>query len=191
MIPPGTTALLFDCDGTLVDTLGLYRICWHQVFGRHGFEMSDEWFDTWAGHSMEPFLSAALPDADAAELVRVADEGIALFLESTHLLKPLEHVVTIARANHGLLPMAVVSGGPRTAVLESLDAVGVTGLFDVIVTVDDVAEGKPAPDGYLLAMQLLDVTPDGCVAFEDSGSGIESAKKAGIPSIIDVRLLTP
>ena len=44
--PAGTEALLFDCDGTLVDTVGLYRICWRQVFGRHGFDMSDEWFDS-------------------------------------------------------------------------------------------------------------------------------------------------
>ena len=62
--PEGTTALLFDCDGTLVDTLGLYRECWRQVFGQRGFEMSDAWFTTWAGHSMEPFISAAFPGVE-------------------------------------------------------------------------------------------------------------------------------
>jgi HAD superfamily hydrolase (TIGR01509 family) len=185
--PEGTTAMLFDCDGTLVDTLGLYRICWRQVFGRHGFEMTDEWFDTWAGHSMEPFVRAAFPDSDDAVHALVAQEGVDLFLESTHLLEPLEHVVDVARAYHGRLPMAVVSGGPRPAVVESLDAVGITGLFDFIVTADDVALGKPAPDGYLLAIERLGVRAEDCIAYEDTGSGIASAQAAGVRVIVDVR----
>lgn len=189
--PPGTAALLFDCDGTLVDTLGLYRICWHQVFGRHGFDMSDEWFDAWAGHSMEPFVLAALPGSDPARVRQVADEGVALFLESTHLLEPLEHVVAVARENHGRLPMAVVSGGPRAAVVQSLDAVGITHLFDAIVTMDDVETGKPAPDCYLLAVRLLGVAAEACVAYEDTASGIESATVAGIRTIVDVRRHEP
>lgn len=185
--PEGTEALLFDCDGTLVDTLGLYRICWRQVFGRHGFDMSDGWFDTWAGHSMKPFVSAALPQADDAMIARVAQEGVDLFLESTHLLEPLEHVVAIARRHHGRIPLAVVSGGPRSAVVASLDAVGITDLFDAIVTVNDVEHGKPAPDGYLRAIELLGVRAEACIAYEDTASGMESARGAGIPVIVDVR----
>ncbi len=190
-LPAGTAAVLFDCDGTLVDTLELFRICWRQVFGRHGFEMTDEWYDTWSGHSMEPFLRAALPDIDDRMREQLSSEGVALFLESTHLLQPLEHVVAIARHYHGRLPIAVVSGGPRASVLGSLSAVGVTELFDLIITADDVPRGKPAPDGYLLAMQVLKVANAECVAFEDSSSGITAAKLAGIPSIFDVRLLAP
>jgi beta-phosphoglucomutase-like phosphatase (HAD superfamily) len=185
--PAGTEALLFDCDGTLVDTMGLYRICWRQVFGRHGFEMTDAWFDTWAGHSMVPFVQAALGDGDEALVEAVAREGVELFLESTHLLEPLEHVVAVARAHHGRLPMAVVSGGPRSAVTASLAAAGIADLFDAVVTVTDVAEGKPAPDAYLRAIELLGVSADRCVAYEDSGSGIASAAAAGIPVIVDVR----
>jgi beta-phosphoglucomutase-like phosphatase (HAD superfamily) len=185
--PEGTQALLFDCDGTLVDTMGLYRICWRQVFGRHGFEMSDEWFDVWAGHSMVPFVGAALPDADEDQLRRVGQEGIALFLESTHLLEPLERIVDLARRYHARIPLAVVSAGPRDAVLESLAAVGITELFDAIVTGDDVEHAKPAPDGYQSAMRLLGVTPDRCVAYEDTSNGIASARAAGIPVVVDVR----
>ncbi len=185
--PEGTQALLFDCDGTLVDTLGLYRICWRQVFGRHGFDMSDEWFEVWAGHTMVLFVRAALPEADEDTLREVAREGLDLFLESTHLLEPLEQVVSIAREYHGRIPLAVVSGGPRIAVLESLAAVGITELFDAIVTVDDVRRGKPAADAYLRAMELLGVDADHCVAYEDSNTGIASAAAAGIPVIVDVR----
>jgi beta-phosphoglucomutase-like phosphatase (HAD superfamily) len=186
--PPGTQALLFDCDGTMVDTMGVYRIGWRQVFGRHGFEMSDEWFDTWCGHSTKPFVEAAFPDADPEYVQQVSDEGHQAFLESVHLVEPFEHIVAVARAHHGTMPMGIVSGGPRSSVVGSLRAVGVEDLFDLIVTADDVEFGKPHPDGYLKAMADLGVEPDQCVAYEDSGSGISSAQDAGISVIVDVRL---
>ena len=184
--PTGTAALLFDCDGTLVDTLGLYRRCWTQVFGRHGFVMTDEWFHTWAGHSIDPFVRAALPSAGDELVAEVTTQGIDLFLESTHLLEPREHVVAVARAWHGRIPMAVVSGGQRVAVEQTLEAVGIRHLFDAVVTVNDVVSGKPAPDVYLLAMQVLGVDAGRCVAYEDTSSGIDSATAAGIPLVFDV-----
>jgi len=183
-----TQALLFDCDGTLVDTMGLYRIGWHQVFGRHGFEMTEEWFQTWGGHSTKAFVEAALPEADPDLVELVSREGHEHFLSLVHLLKPFEHVVEVARANHGRVPMAVVSGGPRVAVLASLRAVGIEHLFDLVVTADDVPAGKPAPDAYLKAIADLGVDPQACVAYEDSASGMASARDAGIPVIHDVRL---
>ena len=187
--PPATArALLFDCDGTLVDTMGVYKIGWHQVFGRHGFDMTDEWFHTWGGHSTKAFVEAAFPDGDDELIEQVSREGHEAFLKSVHLLEPFEHVVAVARAHHGRIPLAVVSGGPRAAVLASLRAVGIEDLFDVVVTVDDVTHGKPAPDVYLKAMADLGVTPDQCVAYEDSASGMRSAADAGIPVIHDVRL---
>ena len=189
--PEGTAALLFDCDGTLVDTLGLYRECWREVFGQQGFEMSDAWFTAWAGHSLEPFIEAAFPGLSAEAREGIGAKGLELFRESTHLLEPLEHVVTIARQHAGVLPMAVVSGGPRVAVLETLEAVGIGDLFDTVVTVDDVARGKPEPDAYLLAMERLGVNPEHCVAYEDTAIGIASAAAAGIRVVIDVGLHAP
>lgn len=186
--PEGTQALLFDCDGTLVDTMGVYRIGWRQVFGRHGFEMTDEWFATWGGHSTQSFVEAAFPDAEPEFIAQVSREGHETFLASVHLVEPFEHVVEVARAHHGQVPLAVVSGGPRVAVLASLRAVGIEELFDVVVTADDVTAGKPAPDVYLRAIAELDVDPARCIAYEDSASGMASARDAGIPLIVDVRL---
>jgi beta-phosphoglucomutase-like phosphatase (HAD superfamily) len=189
--PEGTAALLFDCDGTLVDTLGLYRECWREVFGQRGFEMTDAWFTAWAGHSLEPFIAAAFPGLGAQDREEIGTRGLALFRESTHLLEPLEHVVSIARQYAGVLPMAVVSGGPRVAVLETLEAVGIGDLFDTIVTVDDVERGKPEPDAYQLAMERLGVNPEQCVAYEDTAIGIASAAAAGIRVVVDVGLHAP
>lgn len=186
--PDGAAALLFDCDGTLVDTIGLYRICWRQVFGRHGFEMSDEWFDARKGLSVQPFVRQALTGIDEATVDEIADEGVSVFLESTHLLRPLERVVDIARRHHGRVPMAVVSGGRQDAVMASLEVVGITGLFDVIVTLADIANGKPDPEAYLLALDRLGALAEDSVAYEDSGDGVASALAAGIGVVHDVRL---
>lgn len=185
--PPGTQALLFDCDGTLVDSLSLYRVCWRQVFGRRGFEMSDDWFAHHAGNDVHEFVGQAFPDLEVSVRNGIIDEGMSMFMASTHLIEPLEHVVEVARAHHGRIPMAVVSSGLDRAVRESLDAVGITGLFDVILTLDDVAAGKPAPDGYLRAIEMLGVDAAHCVAYEDSTTGMESARAAGIPTVVDVR----
>ncbi len=187
--PPALAqALLFDCDGTLVDTLSLYRICWHQVFGRHGFDMSDEWFAEWVGHDVHAFVQAAFPGTSEELRAAIIDEGMTMFMASTHLLEPFEHVVAIAREYHGRIPMAVVSGGLGHAVRESLAAVGIADLFDVVIALEDVESTKPAPDGYLKAARILGVDPASCVAYEDSAAGMESARAAGIPVVMDVRL---
>jgi beta-phosphoglucomutase-like phosphatase (HAD superfamily) len=188
MPPVGTRALLFDCDGTLVDTLALYRRCWDVVFGKRGFTITDEWFETWRGHSMEAFLTAALPQLDEQGLIDVENEGLELFFERSHELEAFDHVVDIARQFHGTMPIAVVSGGPRRAVERTLEGAGIAELFDLVVTNNDVSNGKPAPDVYLLAMERLGVSPEHCVAYEDSGSGIQSAMSAGIPYVFDVRI---
>ncbi len=188
MPPEGTRALLFDCDGTLVDTLALYRRCWDVVFGKRGFIITDEWFETWRGHSMEAFLLAALPGLDEQGLIDVENEGLELFFERSHELEAFDHVVDIARRFHGTMPIAVVSGGPRRAVERTLEGAGIADLFDLVVTNNDVSNGKPAPDVYLLAMERLGVSPEDCVAYEDSGSGIQSAMSAGIPYVFDVRI---
>lgn len=184
---PGTRALLFDCDGTLVDTMELHRIVWRQIFGRYGFDITDEWWDEYANVAVGPFVRAVVPDADDALVDELLEEGNALFIDALHLLEPIEHVVEVARAHHGRLPMAVVTGGFRDVVVPSLDTVGITGLFDRIVTADDVTDSKPAPDLYLRAMELLGVGPEECTVYEDSEIGIASARAAGIRTVIDIR----
>jgi beta-phosphoglucomutase-like phosphatase (HAD superfamily) len=185
--PPGTRALLFDCDGTLVDTMQLHRIVWHQIFGRYGFEITDDWWEEFANVAVGPFVRAVVPDADDALVDQLLEDGNALFLEALHLLEPIEHVVEVARAHHGRLPMAVVTGGFRDVVVPSLDVVGITGLFDHVVTADDVVDSKPAPDLYLRAMELLGVGPDEVVVYEDSEIGMASARAAGVRTVIDIR----
>ena len=186
--PAGTRALLFDCDGTLVDTMGLHRVVWQEMFDRFDFTITDEWWEEVGNVPLEPFVLAAIPDASEELMAELRQESIDLFNERLHLLEPLEHVVEVARRFHGVLPMAVCSGGFREPVVNSLDEVGIVHLFDHIVTADDVIDSKPAPDLYILGMQRLGFGPDEVVVYEDSEIGIASASAAGITRIIDVRL---
>jgi len=186
--PPNARALLFDCDGTLVDTMGLHQVVWAELFAEHGFTLTDEWWEETGNVALEPFVRAALPEASDQLMAQLRDDSITLFSERLHLLEPLDHVVDVARRFHGILPMAVCSGGFRQPVLDSLDAVGITSLFDHVVTADDVLHSKPAPDLYLLGMDRLGVRADEVIVYEDSAIGIASALAAGVTRIIDVRL---
>ena len=185
---PDTAALLFDCDGTLVDTMGVHRIVWAEIFARNGFKITDQWCEDYANVALMPFVRAVIPDASEELADELNIEGMARYMEAIHLAEPLEHVIEVVRAHHGRLPMAVVTGGYREIVVPTLDAAGITHLFDVIVTADDVVHSKPAPDVYERAAALLQVDPARCVAYEDSEIGMASAHGAGIGRIVDIRL---
>ncbi len=182
-----TEALLFDCDGTLVDTMSLHRLVWAEIFGRHGFEVTDEWWADHANVALLPFVRAVVPDADETLADDLNGEATVMFVERLHLIEPLEHVIDVAREHHGRLPMAVVTGGYRDVVVPTLDSAGILHLFDVIVTADDVTHSKPAPDIYLRGADELGVDPARCIAYEDSEIGMTAAREAGVGRIVDIR----
>jgi HAD superfamily hydrolase (TIGR01509 family) len=129
----------------------------------------------------------AIPDATPELADQLNVEAMAMYNQMLHMIEPLEHVIEVARRYHGQLPMAVVTGGYRDVVVPSLDAAGVTHLFDYIVTADEVMHSKPAPDLYSLAMRKLGVEPEACLVYEDSEIGMTSARGAGAGKIVDIR----
>lgn len=190
VVPPGTRALIFDCDGTLVDTLPLYLRAWmtalEQVTRR---PISREWFRGQGGmseHMVLDIVEDRLGGAVDRELI------IATARRSLHeMLVDLEEisaVAAIAREYHRRLPMAVASNGSRQIVQASLVRVGLDHLFDVMLTIDDVDKGKPAPDLFLAAARRLGVAPAHCFVFEDSREGMTAARNAGM-AFVDVATL--
>jgi len=187
LVPPADVrALLFDCDGTLLDTLPVYRRAWAAPFAEHGFEITDAWFDAHAGLAIGPFIASALPDVEQAEHPAIERAGLNAFLDELDTVTAFEHVVDIARAYTGRIPVGVVSAGRRDAVERSLEVSRIRDLFDFVITLDDVGRPKPAPDGYLLAVDRLGVAAEQTLAYEDSESGLAAARAAGV-RVIDVR----
>ena len=187
-LPDATTkAILFDCDGTLVDTMPIHREVWHQLFLRYDFIITDEWWEEWANLPLLPMVLHVIPDATPELADQLNLEAMDMYNDMLHMIEPLEHVIEVARRFHGRLPMAVVTGGYRDVVIPSLDAAGITHLFDYVVTADEVTHSKPAPDLYALAMRKLDVEPADCLVYEDSEVGMSAAHSAGAGRVVDIR----
>ena len=179
-------ALIFDCDGTLIESAALYARAWASGFAISGKNMSVDWYNARAGLS-EYVLMDAFEDQHGIKLDRQATVAKVreTFLKELALLREIAVVAAIARRNHGKRPMAVASGGPAAIVEPSLKATGLYDLFDAVVTLDDVGRAKPEPDLFLEAARRLGVPPGRCLVFEDSLPGIEAARQAGM-HVVDV-----
>lgn len=186
---PDTKALIFDCDGTLVDSLALYAVAWPAGLRSTGHAMEASWYLERGGFSgdmlMDAFEQEVGQTLDRAQVMKTV---WATYQAGVGELTEIAVVTAIARRFHGRLPMAVASSGPSDFVRLSLKSLGLDALFDAIVTVEDVAAAKPAPDLFLEAARRLGVAPQDCLVFEDSVQGLQAAKAAGCEAI-DVREL--
>jgi HAD superfamily hydrolase (TIGR01509 family) len=111
----------------------------------------------------------------------------AYFLEMLPEIKPIEPVLAVVRRWYGVKPLAVASGGFRTQIEQTLDALGIRSLFAAVVCVEDYARGKPFPDPFLEAARRLNVVPQDCVVFEDSPLGVQAAAAAGMQCVFVAR----
>ena len=176
---------IFDCDGTLADTMPLHYRSWQRVVGELGGELSQDLF----------YKLGGIPTVRIFELLRdehglkvsdvhaAAERKEEYFMELIHEVKPIEPVLEIAKRLHTTVPMAVASGGYRKYVELTLDAIGVRELFDAVVCSEDYARGKPFPDPFLEAARRLNVAPVDCLVFEDSPLGVEAARAAGMDCV--------
>ena len=183
-IPAGDFAgYIFDCDGTLVDTMPLHYRAWDRAMQQAGLKgtLSEELFYSLGGM---PTLKVAAVFAKHYGLTIDVDHVFhhkeEMFLEMQAEMKVIQPVVDFARKLHGKLPMSVASGGPKPVVIKTLELMHLTELFPVVVTPEDVSHGKPAPDLFLLAAKKMGVPPERCLVFEDAGPGFEAAIAAGM-----------
>jgi beta-phosphoglucomutase-like phosphatase (HAD superfamily) len=184
----GTFAgLIFDCDGTLVDTAPAHLAALQVGLDAHGLTMAKEWYYPRGGltpdalmDEYEALLGVAVPREDIFARYTVA------FHAGLEHLQEVTIVAEIAREWHGRVPMAVASNGRRANVEASLTVTKLRPLFDLIVAAEDVQRGKPAPDVFLEAARRMGVAAVDCVVFEDSDEGLEGAREAGMRTI-DIR----
>ena len=179
-------ALIFDCDGTLVDTMPSHYVAWRTTLDRYGIEFAEQRFYDWGGMPA-PKIVAILADEAGLDLdaPAVAHEKETEYASGLTAAEPIAPVVEIARHYRGIKPLAVATGSPRWIADHALNLVGLGDWFDVIVTAEDVEHPKPAPDTYLEAARRLGVAPADCLAFEDAPAGLQSAAAAAM-DVIDV-----
>jgi len=186
-IPDHVQALIFDCDGTLVDTMPIHFAAWTKALEPYGITMGEKRFYQYAGMPTAKIIEILSREQGiAVSPERVAEEKENLYLEFLHRAAPIDDVIAIARREQGHRKLAVASGGWRRIVEAALNVVGVLDLFPVIVGADDVEHGKPHPDVFLEAARRLGVAPEHCLVYEDGELGFEAARRAGM-QVIDVR----
>jgi HAD superfamily hydrolase (TIGR01509 family) len=182
-------ALIFDCDGTLADTLAVHFQTWTAAFQKFGAELPEAWFYERTGLTASEFIQAFNHSFNHELDIQLVDRERRQFFQLLiHQVKEVQAVAEIARSNAGKVPMAIASNGNRQVVESTIEAIKLRSLFTTIVTLEDVAAGKPAPDLFLLAAHRMDVTPENCIVYEDSDNGLEAAWRAGMRGI-DVRVL--
>lgn len=175
------SALIFDCDGTLVDTAPSHLHAFNRALSLNGLEMSPDFYRARFGLSPAALL-AEFSEAEgvAIDANQIVEEYSKAFQSDLSRLREIPLIANVARAHQGRTPMAVASNGTRENVQRTLAAVGLQGLFDLVVAIDDVKEGKPAPDLYLEAARRLNVSPGDCIVFEDTDEGLQAASSAGM-----------
>lgn len=181
------TGLIFDCDGTLADTMPLHDASWRKTFAEYGLSVTPEEFNRHRGRLPLDFIRELVQrknwSFDPAAFVAKKE---AYYRATLDQIKPIEPVVQVARVLAGSLPMAVASGGTAEHVKFTLRVLGLLDAFKVVLSGDDPVTPKPSPAIFLEAARRLGIDPKGCVVFEDADSGIEAASAAGMRAV-DVR----
>ena len=188
-IPDGDFAgYIFDCDGTLADTMPLHYKAWVEAFKNCGtpFVLTEERFYSFGGipaHGIVALFNAEY--GTHYDVMELADYKENLFVAKSHLIQPIKEVAEFARRAAQTHPVCVASGGYPGIVRRTLKLIGMEDIFgDNIVTCEDVEHGKPAPDIFLLAAEKMRVPPEKCLVFEDAAPGIEGALAAGMQVVI-------
>jgi len=187
-LPDGYRGLIFDCDGTLVDSMPLHYQVWVTVLRRYGLDFTEARFYQWAGVPVEEIIRRLASEKGiTVDAEAIAAERDAYFhsLPASEL-RPVVAVVDIARHFHRRLPMAVATGSTQVSAEASLRAIGILELFDAVISSEDAGRPKPAPDVFLLAAERIAVAPGQCVAFEDADAGLRAAIAAGMHAV-DIR----
>ncbi len=180
-------ALIFDCDGTLTDSMPVHFIAWQRTLSRVGIAFSEDRFYALGGMPTDKIIRLLASEQQVevdALAASIAKEDA--FLELLHLLEPIAIVVDVARHFYKKIPMIVASGGFRDVIKKQITQIGCDGLFDDLVAAEDTTRHKPEPDVFLEAARRAGANPSRCLVYEDSDLGIQAARAAGM-DYVDVR----
>lgn len=187
MQPMPLQAVVFDLDGTLVDTMPLHHRVWVEALATVGLEFPEDLFYALGGWTTREIIKKLAEDQGKfVNIDTVAELRDLDFRRRTGELQAVPEILAAARHFHGKLPLAVATGGTRSQATSILNLLGIADLFEVLVCAEDTRHHKPHPEPFKRAADLLGVPPEACLAYEDTDAGLASARAAGMTAI-DVR----
>lgn len=181
-LPPGDfKAYLFDCDGTVADSMPPHYIAWKRALDEYGATFTEDQFYGWGGLPAQAVIDRLNQEQGLhMQASLVSERKEEFYYESLPDLKAVPEVLEHVLEASGRIPIAIVSGSTRESVVASLTTLGLLDRFDTLVCAGDYVHGKPNPEPFLMAAERLGVEPKDCLVFEDAEPGIQAAKTAGM-----------
>jgi HAD superfamily hydrolase (TIGR01509 family) len=177
-------AYLFDCDGTIADSMPLHFRAWKKALGEWNCEFDEKLFYAWGGMPVAEIVATLNRKHGLNMPVEaVSRRKESLYFELLPELRAVPDVLDHVEDAYGRIPSAVVSGSTRESVVASLVSLNLLDRFDTMVCAGDYEKSKPDPEAFLLAAARLGVAPEACLVFEDTEMGIQAAKAAGMASV--------
>jgi beta-phosphoglucomutase-like phosphatase (HAD superfamily) len=182
-IKQDTKGLIFDLDGTLADTMPYHFNSWLRACRKFGADIDKAFLRRHTGTPGWIIANEIIKENKLngnVTIDQIMNEKLNEFYKEQHLVKPIIPVVDIVKRYHGILPMAVGTGGHREAVERTLSITDLRKYFDIIITANDVENFKPHPETFLKCAQLMNIEPQFIEVFEDGDLGIQAANNAGM-----------
>lgn len=181
--PEINVAVIWDMDGVIADTAPYHLKAWQEAFHKRGVKFTEEDFKRNFGQRNDTIIQSTLGQGTPqSEVEAIITEKESDFRKSVrHKVKPLPGAINLIKSlsEHGF-KVALASSAPAANIQLITASLGIKGFFQAIITGTDVTEGKPSPQGFLLAAQRLGVEPENCIVIEDAVAGVAAAKRAGM-----------
>jgi beta-phosphoglucomutase family hydrolase len=177
-------AYLFDCDGTIADSMPLHYVAWRKALGEWNCEFDEKLFYAWGGMPITEIIATLnMRNGLKMPVETVSERKESIYYELLPQLKVVPEVLEHIESQQGRIPFAVVSGSTKESVMASLASLKLLDRFDAMVCAGDYKKSKPDPEPFLLAAERLGVAPNTCLVFEDTEMGIQAATAAGMASV--------
>lgn len=178
-------ALIFDMDGTLVDSMPLHLDAWEATSAEFGLPFDRAQLNEYGGIPTRKIVAIlAEQHGLTIDVEAFTRRKVALYMEHIQQVSVFPAMWELVRRCHGKVPMGIGTGSPRNQAESILKSTGLDAYIQVVVSADDVVNHKPHPDTFLQVAEQLGVNPANCLVFEDTQIGLQAGRAAGMETVL-------